>query len=153
MSGEPWDGRYVVYRIRSVERFLYVGHSRNLEGRIYTEHINRPWWRDVARIKVTIHTDGIEARAVESEEITRLRPQYNIYGRGPRALWTASDYCDVIGAMIIRSQRDIYGTDPRGIAISINRRVKEFADRFPDEASAAGYELVPVPLSRWAQSA
>lgn len=142
MTGEPWDGRTVVYRLFAADgRPLYVGQSRTVQSRIY-QHMERGWWHEVERVRITIHPDVETARAAEADEIRRLRPAHNIYGRGPRNTWTAVDYIAVIPAMIARCGES---WSPRSAAQTINRRIDEFARRFPVEAASAGLRYVVVP--------
>lgn len=150
MTVEPWLGRYVVYRIFGSDRCLYVGCTRSFDARMAHHRLGQPWAGEVVRVKVTIHLDKRAALDVERAEIARLRPRFNIYGRGPRTAWTADDYIDVLDSYLARDLNDAW--DPRAQARRINRLIEELFRRFPNDANECDYTLIhPLPAPRRTQ--
>lgn len=124
-AAEPWHQRFVVYRVFGERRCLYVGQSAHFEQRMETHQVESWWWRDVSRIKVTLHPTRFDAKRIEAQEIGRLRPRGNLYGRGPRVAWTVQDYQDVIDTL--RSREPSQEVTER-----IGRNLREVWRRWPE---------------------
>jgi len=127
------DGREVVYRVFGPGgTCLYVGQSSRLSRRLETHRLQAPWAPAGARIRVTVHPSRVEARRVETAEIRRLRPRWNISGRPPRVDWTACDYLEVIEALphTLNGSPHLAGNRP-------HRLRRELSSRYPEIARAA----------------
>lgn len=141
-GGTPEQTRQArhVYRCFSGDLCLYVGTSINVASRLEVHRAQSHWAQDVTRVKCTVHRDFTEALRVEREEIRRLRPRWNIEGRGPRATWTECDFVEVIDAM--RHRRTKYSPWRRPL-IDVVR--EQFAKRYPEIAEMALPHLQNLP--------
>lgn len=111
---------------------LYVGATRNLEQRLVTHELNSPWGSSSAAVEVTDHEDWHQAHQVEFDEIARLRPRWNIQGRGHRSTWQLSDYAEVI--LSVHARRGLGMAPPYYDAHNADRKIErllnEVARRF-----------------------
>lgn len=62
---------------------IYVGLTFDPAIRFGEHRCKKPWWQDVATIKVQHFEDRVEARLAEREMIHKLRPIYNVAYRQP----------------------------------------------------------------------
>lgn len=122
---------------------LYVGATTDLDARMVTHQQTTAWFARVVRTETTDHENLRVARAVEAEEIKRIRPRWNIQGRGPRVHWSLCDYVEVMMATHARRDEspksyDIHGADER-----IARLGREVVTRFPDAGPVVLADLMP----------
>lgn len=78
--------RHVLYRFFDAsDRLLYVGITAN-PGRRFGQHgSDKPWWAQVANIRMEVHPDRAAVLAAERVAITTERPHYNIAMAGGSA--------------------------------------------------------------------
>ena len=63
---------------------IYVGMTGDIPTR-FSDHFRlKPWRREVARYSITWYATRAEAEQVETADIDRLRPRYNIAGNAAR---------------------------------------------------------------------
>lgn len=68
-----------LYRMYDADgALLYVGASTNLGSRLLAHGKTKPWWCDVASIKIERFQDRIEMLDAESNAIYNENPRYNI---------------------------------------------------------------------------
>lgn len=91
------EQHHVLYRMFDRnDRLLYVGITLDLSTRFKSHKRNKPWWSDVATIKLEHHADRASVLAAERTAICEERPVNNIRSRGPMPLDYAvgDDYDD-----------------------------------------------------------
>lgn len=70
--------RTALYRFYDADdALIYVGVTGELKKRI-AAHARKPWWPTVARQTVDWHEDRSDALAIETEDILKHRPQWNM---------------------------------------------------------------------------
>lgn len=80
----PWEASPVVYRCygkrprwRGKAPLLYVGRTMDLAGCIAADSIKKPWWREVATIKLKHFSTVRLAEFEEDRAICLEQPKYN----------------------------------------------------------------------------
>lgn len=74
IAGECW-----LYRLYSSSGdLLYVGVSRNLEGRFAKHRYTKPWWGEVATVTSERFATRARAFAAERAAIVAESPRYNV---------------------------------------------------------------------------
>jgi predicted GIY-YIG superfamily endonuclease len=143
----------VVYRCFDGDASLYVGATTNYVGRMATHSAQAEWFSQITRVDRTEHPTLEEAREVELDEIKRLRPRWNIVGRGPRSAWQLSDYAEVLLAIVGRRP---FTFDPGSSDKRIERIRLEMIRRFPGSGADVAEDLDPLiqpmsdrELERW----
>lgn len=131
-----------VYRLFDADDVcLYVGMTANLESRLDTHRRDSAFGNRIASVRTTLHEDRPTATPVESAEILRLRPRWNVNGRGGRATWTACDYFEVLERM--HADRGDERVSDRHL-----RRIRaEFARRYPNVARQTLAALMPLDVA------
>lgn len=112
---------------------LYVGCAGDVLARLRT-HAARPWWTEVAQVRVTAHATRRAALREERALIRTLRPRWNIRHRGPRSGWSQRDYAEVLQAFSVRCEGEGSWTDSNRRTVA--RIAREFGSRYPDTAAA-----------------
>lgn len=135
------SGPAVVYRCFAEGECLYVGATTDLTSRMVQHKSSTGWAWCVDDTQVTNHPSLRDARGMESVEILRLRPRWNIQGRGPRPTWKLADYAEVI--LAVHARREVERRDPRQPDQKINRLKNEMRKRYPDVAPLILADLEP----------
>lgn len=124
---------------------LYVGASKAPGARLANHYATAPFGqRDVTDVVITEHPTIRDARDHEDEEIKRLRPRWNIYGRGHRSGWQLSDYVEVILAIHARRER---AENALSSDRTIARYKREIRRHFPDVADVVLADIEPHTLA------
>ena len=85
-STHPNRSPHALYRFYDAGgTLLYVGVTLNPVSRWKQHSKDKPWWADVADIKVERHDDRRAVLAAERDAIIRERPRYNVVHNGTRA--------------------------------------------------------------------
>jgi predicted GIY-YIG superfamily endonuclease len=98
MTADRTNATHWVYRcFDDSGRLLYVGSTTNLFNRL-TAHASTSWWSPtIAKVRATVHPDGLTARAIERRAIRDEIPRWNKTGKwAGRARWTQDDWHDWI---------------------------------------------------------
>lgn len=120
---------------------LYIGATKSPSERLANHYATAPFAeRDVTDVVITEHPTMRAARIHEDEEIKRLRPRWNIYGRGHRSGWQLSDYVEVILAIHARRER---AENPLASDRTIARYKREIRKNFPDVGGVVLADLEP----------
>ncbi len=110
---------------------LYIGSTTDVDARMVTHTLTTVWAVDVDRVDVTDHASTEAAREHEFDEIKRLRPRWNIHGRGGRETWQPSDYVEVMIATHARRDNSAQANDIHAASRRIKRLSDELIRRFP----------------------
>lgn len=118
--------RSVVYYVYDVDGgLIYVGATMNLPQRMIHHRTKSHWASLIHRLRVRVFLSERAAYEVEWAEIQRLRPRFNIQGRGTRCEWQASDYVEVLLSYEAMPWR------PLATNIKRKRLADELTRRFP----------------------
>lgn len=130
-----------VYRVFTGEDLcLYVGATGDLQARFDSHIVGSAWAAEAHRFVVTEVSDMTSALSLEAEEIRRLRPIWNIKGRGPRHTWQLSDYAEVILAVDARRHM---AWKAENSDRKVLRLLTEMRRRFPDVGPKVAADLEP----------
>lgn len=118
---------FAVYRLYEASgAALYVGCSGDVHMRLRSHETSKDWWRDVARVDITLHGDKRTALDVEAGEIQRLRPAHNVMHHPSTETWApklrlASDQLGCDARAWVMAQRDA-GVTLRRVADLLHHR-------------------------------
>lgn len=86
MSLPPLDARpHALYRFyNQTQQLLYIGITSRLPVRLGTHEALKPWWCDVADVKVEHFPDRVSVLAAEAAAIRAEKPLHNVRHNGPR---------------------------------------------------------------------
>ena len=143
------DRAHVLYRMYDAAgALLYIGITLNIANRLSAHQGEKPWWSDVANIKLEHFADRMAVLTAERTAIMEEAPAYNIHWRrgAPMAGHGITDNVDEarfqVLSMISFTQEDVLGS-LQGCRDAEHRAqiVKEAVERLRGFIAALG----PVP--------
>lgn len=79
-------------------RLVYVGYTGNLFERLRS-HATAWWAPQVVKVKASVYSSRVDARAVERHAIASESPRWNFQGRWQsNSLWDRTDFHDYVQA-------------------------------------------------------
>jgi predicted GIY-YIG superfamily endonuclease len=136
-----------VYRCYVDDECVYVGASADPVARIEQHKAKSQWAWNITRFDSDRYDTGREALEVESAEIRRLRPRWNLTERGPRSTWQLSDYVEVVLATCANRPVAPYPYTAERIDKRIALMLREIQWRWPDIAPVVLGDLEPYTRS------
>lgn len=121
-----------VYHCYIDDELAYIGASIDPDLRLEQHKSVAPWAHHVNRIESTRFDTGREALAVEAADIKRLRPRWNLGGRGPRATWQLSDYVEVLMVVLFKRRGAADGWSRECVDKRVARLSRELVWGWPD---------------------
>lgn len=92
---------HYVYRVYDVhDQLIYVGCTRNLVVRLRAHELNSWWAYQAVKVVAKVYPDKWAGLIAERSAIRAEKPRWNLFHRGAREKWDASDYCDYVTSAV-----------------------------------------------------